>query len=75
VDVLPKELPGILPERELEITIYLKPRTEKIARMPYQMSTPNLQELRMQLKELFDLGIKPLSVSTWCVHVTFTKEG
>jgi hypothetical protein len=29
VDVFPKELPGILPERELEFTIDLKPRTNR----------------------------------------------
>jgi hypothetical protein len=51
-DAFPEELPGMPPERELEITIDLKPGTEPIARTPYRMSTPELQELKMQLKEL-----------------------
>jgi hypothetical protein len=34
------------PERELEFTIDLKPGTEPIARTPYRMSTPELQELK-----------------------------
>jgi hypothetical protein len=51
-DVFPEELPEMPPERELEFTIDLKQRTEPIARMPYQMSTPELQGLKMQLKEL-----------------------
>jgi hypothetical protein len=51
------------PERELDFTIDLKPGTEPIARMPYRMSTPELQELRMQLKELLDLGLIRPSVS------------
>jgi hypothetical protein len=73
-DVFPDELPGILPERELEFTIDLKPRTELIARMPYRMSTPELQELRMQLKELLDLGLIRPSVSLCGVPVIFIRK-
>jgi hypothetical protein len=54
-DVFPEELPGMPPERELEFTIDLRPGTKPIARTPYRMSTPELQELKMQLKELLDL--------------------
>jgi hypothetical protein len=54
-DVFLEELPGMMPERELNFTIDLKPRTEPIARMPYRMSTLELQDLRMQLKELMGL--------------------
>jgi hypothetical protein len=57
VDVFPEELPGMPLERELEFTIDLKSRTEPIARMPYRISTPKLQEFKMQLKELLDLGL------------------
>jgi len=51
-DAFPEELPRMPPERELEFTIDLKPRTEPIARTPHRMSTPELEELKMQLKEL-----------------------
>jgi hypothetical protein len=71
VDVFPEELPGMPPERELEFTIDLKLGTEPIARMPYRMSTPELQELKMQLKELLDLGLIRPSVSPWGVPVIF----
>jgi hypothetical protein len=64
-DVFPEELPGMPPERELEFTIDLKPGTEPIERTPYRMSTPELQELKMQLKELMDLGLIRPSVSPW----------
>jgi hypothetical protein len=64
-DVFPEELPGMPPERELEFTIDLKPGTEPIARTPYRMSIPELQELKMQLKELLDLGLIRPSVSPW----------
>ena len=70
-DIFLEELPGMPPERELDFTIDLKPRTESIARMPYQMSTQELQELRMQLKELLDLGLIHPHVSLWGAPVIF----
>ena len=73
-DIFLEELPRMLPERELEFTIDLKPRTELIARMPYQMLTLELQELKMQLKELLDLGLICLSVSPWGVAVIFIRK-
>ena len=73
-DVFPEELSGMLPERELEFTIDLKPRTEPIAITPYRMSTPKLQELKMQLKELLDLGMIRPSVSPWSAPVIFIQK-
>jgi hypothetical protein len=70
-DIFPEELHGMPPERELEFTIDLKPRTEPIARMPYSMSTLELQELKMKLKELLDLGLIRPSVSPWGAPVIF----
>jgi hypothetical protein len=62
-DVFPEDLPGFLLKRELEFTIDLKPGNKLIARMSYRMSTPELQELKMKLKELLDLGLICPSVS------------
>jgi len=42
VDVFPKDLPGLLPKRELDFRTDFKPRTELITRTPYWMSTPEL---------------------------------
>jgi hypothetical protein len=72
--MFPEELPGFSPERELEFTIDLKPGTEPIARTPYQMSTPELQELKMQLKELLDMGLIHPSVSPWGAPVIFVRK-
>jgi hypothetical protein len=58
-----EELLGLSPKREMEFTINLKHRTESITRTPYQMSTHELQKLKMQLKELLDLGLIRPSVS------------
>eukprot|EP00253_Pinus_taeda_P023915 PITA_23915 len=51
-DVLPEELPGLAPIREIDFTIDLKPGAEPISKTPYRMITPNICELQMQLKEL-----------------------
>ena len=73
-DVFPEELPGMPPERELEFTIDLKLGTEPIVRTPYRMSTPELQELKMQLKELLDLGLIRPSVSPWGAPDIFIRK-
>jgi hypothetical protein len=73
-DVFPEELPGMPPERELEFTIDLKLGTKSIARTPYRMSTPELQELKMQLKELLDLGLIRHSVSPWGAPFIFIRK-
>jgi hypothetical protein len=73
-DVFPEELPGMSPERELEFTLDLNPGTKPIARTPYRMSTPELQELKMQLKELLDLGLICPSVSPWGAPVIFIQK-
>ena len=70
-NIFPEKLPGMPPVRELEFTIDLKLGTEPIARTPYRMSTLELQELRMQLKELLDLGLIHPSVSLWGAPVIF----
>jgi hypothetical protein len=73
-DVFPEELPGMPPERELEFTIDLKPGTEPVAKTPNRMSTPELQELKMQLKGLLDLGLIRPSVSPWGAPVIFIRK-
>jgi hypothetical protein len=73
-DIFPEELPGMPPKMELEFTIDLKPGTEPIARTPYRMSTPELQELKMPLKELLDLGLIHPSASLWGAPVIFIRK-
>jgi hypothetical protein len=58
----------------LDFTIDLKPRTGPIARTHYRLSTSELQQLRMQLKELLDLGIICPSVSLWGAPVIFIRK-
>jgi hypothetical protein len=76
-DVFPRELLGFPPERELDFTIDLNLGTEPIAITPYHISTPKFQELKMQLKELLDLGLIRPSVSSWGAPIIFVinKDG
>ena len=60
--------------RELDFTIELKPGAEPISKTLYQMTTPELCELQMQLKELLDLGLIRPSVSPWGALVIFVKN-
>jgi hypothetical protein len=73
-DVFPEELPRMPSERDLEFTIDLKPGIEPIARTPYRMSTPELQELKMQLKELLDLGLIRPNLSLWGAPIIFIRK-
>jgi hypothetical protein len=72
--MFPEELPGLPLERELDFTIELKLGTKPIERTFYWMSTPELLELKLQLKELLDLEIIRPSVSPWHVSVIFLRN-
>jgi hypothetical protein len=72
--VFQKELAGLPPEREMEFTLDLKPGTKHIITTPYQMSRPKLQELKMKLKDLLDLGLIHPSMSLWGVLVIFVRK-
>jgi hypothetical protein len=73
-DMFSEELPWMPLERELEFNIELKSGTELIARTPYRMSTPELQELKMQLKELLDVGLIRPSVLPWGALAIFIRK-
>jgi hypothetical protein len=45
-DVFPKELLGMLPDREIEFTIDLVPGTTPIAQAPHKMGPKELVELK-----------------------------
>ena len=61
-DVFPEELPGLPPYRDVDFTIELYPSTSPISMTPYRMAPIELQELKVQLHELLDMGfIRPSS--------------
>jgi hypothetical protein len=52
LDVFPRELPRMPPDKEVEFVIDLLPGTAPISKRPYMMSVEELKELKKQLTEL-----------------------
>jgi hypothetical protein len=73
-DVFPDELPGVPPEREVEVTIDILPGTSPIAQSPYRMAPAELAELKIQLQELLDKEFIRPSNSPWGAPVLFVKK-
>ena len=73
-DVFPEELPGVPPEREVDLSIEVVQGTTPISRTPYRMAPTELKELKTQLQELLDKGFIRPSVSRWGVPVLFVKK-
>ena len=54
------ELPGLPPYRDVDFTMELHPVTSPISMTPHRMESAELQELKVQLHKLLDMGfIKP----------------
>jgi hypothetical protein len=73
-DVFPEEIPGLPLRRDIEFSIELAPGVMSVSRTPYRMSTPELVELKLQLKEMMDKGYIRPSVSPWGAPVLFVKR-
>jgi hypothetical protein len=73
-DVFPDDLSGMLPERAIEFKIELQPSTALIAKSPYRMMPVELEELKIQLKELLDKGYIRASTSHWGCQALFVKK-
>ena len=74
LDVFLEELPGVPPEREVDISIEVVQGTTPISRAPYRMAPTKLKELKTQLQELLDTGFIRPSVSPWGASVLFVKK-
>ncbi|GJS90006.1 putative reverse transcriptase domain-containing protein [Tanacetum coccineum] len=62
LEVFSKDLPGLLPARQVEFQIDLVPGAAPVARAPYRLAPAELQELSTQLQELSNRGfIRPSS--------------
>ena len=70
-DVFLEELPGIPPEREVDLSIEVVHGTTPISRAPYSMAPTELKELKTQLHELLDKGFIQPSVSPWGAPILF----
>ncbi|XP_070019871.1 uncharacterized protein [Nicotiana sylvestris] len=56
LEVLPADLPGMPPDRDIEFYIDLAPVTQPISITPYRMALPELKELKEQLQVFLDKG-------------------
>ena len=68
------EIPELPPRREIDFSIDLLPESAPISKSPYQMSLPELTELKIQLQELLDKEYIRPSVSPWGAPFLFVKN-
>ncbi|GKC85735.1 putative reverse transcriptase domain-containing protein, partial [Tanacetum coccineum] len=73
-EVFPKDLPGLLPKRQVEFQIDLVPGAAPVARASYRLAPSELQELSTQLQEFSDKGFIRPSSSPWGAPVLFVKK-
>ena len=73
-DVFPEELPGVPPERQMEFRIDLVPGATPIAKVPYRIAPPEIQELSTQLQDLLDRGFIHPSSFPWGALILFMKK-
>jgi hypothetical protein len=73
-DVFPEELPGMLPDRDIEFVIELKLSTTLIYKTPYRMATPELAELKERIKKLLEKRFIHPSSSPWGAPVIFVPK-
>jgi hypothetical protein len=63
-DMFPEGVLGLPLRRDIDFFIELAPRAVPTSRMPYRMSTPELVEIKLQLKEMMEKGyIQPKCIS------------
>nr|GFA30649.1 reverse transcriptase domain-containing protein [Tanacetum cinerariifolium] len=62
VEVFPKDLSGLPPQRQVEFRIDLVPGVTPVAKSPYRLAPSEMQELSAQLQELQDKGAKQADI-------------
>jgi hypothetical protein len=73
LDVFSEDLPGMPPERKVEFSIELLPRTAPISKRVYRVSGPELVELKKQIDELSEKGYIRPSTTPWAAPVLFVE--
>ena len=73
-DVFLDEIPGLPPQRDVDFCIKLHPGTSPISMTPHRIALVELQELKVQIHELWDKGFIRSSTSPWGAPVLFAKN-
>jgi hypothetical protein len=74
LDVFPKELPGMPPDRDIEFVVEMKAGTTPIYKTHYRMATPELAKLKEHNKEFLEKGFIHPSSSPWGAPVIFVPK-
>jgi hypothetical protein len=72
--VFPEEIPCLPPRRDIEFSIELVPGVVLMSRAPYRMSTLELVELKLQLKDMLEKGYIRPSVPPWGAPAFLVKN-
>jgi hypothetical protein len=73
-DVFPEEVSSLPSRRDIDFSIKLAPGAVLVSRTPYRMSTPELVEIKLQLKEMMEKGYIQPNVSPWGAPIMFVKK-
>jgi len=73
-DVFLEEVLGLPPKRDIDLSIDIVPGAVPMSRSPYWMSSPELVELKLSLKEMLYKGYIRPSVSPWGAPTLFVKK-
>ncbi|XP_070031854.1 uncharacterized protein [Nicotiana tomentosiformis] len=73
-DVFLDELPGLLPEQEVEFAIDILLDTQPISIPPYRMTPAELRELKEQLRDLLEKSFIKPSTSPWGAPMLFVRK-
>ncbi|GJV82068.1 putative reverse transcriptase domain-containing protein [Tanacetum coccineum] len=74
IDVFPKDLLRLPPQRQVEFRLDLIPGATLVVKSPYRLAPLEMQELSEQLQELQDKGFIRPSHSSWGAPVLFVKK-
>ena len=73
-DVFPDELSRLPSYKDVDFIIKLHPGSLLISMDPHRMALAELQELKVQLQKLLDIGFIRLSTLPWGASVLFSKK-
>ena len=72
--MFPTDLPGMPPNRDIDLSIDLELGAYLISFPPYRMAPTKLREIKAQIQELLDKGFIQPSSFLWGSPVLFVKK-
>lgn len=72
--MFPVDISELSPQKEVDISIGLVPMVAPTSKVPYKMSTLELVDMKIQLKEITEKGYIRPSVSSYRAPILFMKK-